>query len=181
MYLRLGSNRSSVISDESGMMIVQVVIMSAILLGVLFAGFKTVQTTIQVSNTTATSAAFKDLVLNVQQSLAGSNTCAQRLFGMPINGVKRLSDVMAPSNAPNGFNLVRVRGPGSLNLPAIVEMESGISTSPRTTEFKITEVKLRNVRAVGWDSGARTSGLNNHAAELTIVAERRAGFLGGRR
>lgn len=185
MYLaRRKSNLSVPVSGESGMMIVQVVIVSAVLLGVLLAGFKTVQTTIKAANTTATSAAFKDLVLAVQQNLSSTNECGKRLG---LTGVIPIAAMTAASTTPAGYP-VTVKRP-NLQPPHLAVKETS-STPPASVsfEFKITEVSLRNVRRVGWPTGglpslgggaAGTQELGKWAADLTVVANRRSGFLGG--
>jgi len=176
-------------SNESGMMIVQVVIISAVLLGVLLAGFQAVQSTIKVSNTTASSAAFKDLVLSIEQSLASTANCVNRILivtgsgttivkGKNLSAITKVDGVEVSVMAPMG------NGGG---LSPLAAKEVG-ATTKRAAEFKITEVKIRNVKprswgvagAPGFPGNGFAVGIGKVEAELSIVAERRSNFLGAK-
>lgn len=171
-------------SDESGMMIVQVVIISAVLLGVLLAGFQAVQSTIKVANTTASSAAFKDLVLAIQQSLASTTNCATRITlngamvrGKTLSAITNVNGVEATVMAPLGNG-------GALSALAVKEVSA---TTKRAAEFKITEVKIRNIKprswgvaGIGFPGKGAAVGIGKVEAELSIVAERRSNFLGAK-
>lgn len=172
------ARRSPNRSDERGMMIVQVVIVSAVLLAVLLAGFKTVQTTIQAANTTATSAAFKDLVLAVEQNLAVSEKCYVRL------GFPPAQHYIPVSAATDGFE-VQVNSPDP-SLPPIAKKEGSPGAGPAAAEFRIAEVRIRDVNPLGWGAtsgvppaGSGTQVMEKMGANLVIRAERRGHFFGG--
>lgn len=186
MYLaRVRPKRSRLVGDENGMMILQVVITSIVLLGVLLAGFKTVQTTIKAANSTATSAGFKDLVLSVQQNLATTNLCTARLG---LSGVA-IATIRTQSTSQNGYPVTVRRAnlqPPHLAVKEPAKLPANSPPGSFSPEFKIIEVSLRNVRNLGWpgalpamNGGAvGTQEITKVGADLTIVAERRSGFLG---
>ncbi len=182
MYLKAARAR---IGDESGMMLAQVVVVSSVLLAVLLAGFKSVQTSIQAANSTATSAAFKDLALSVEQNLVVSNNCATRLG---ITGAL-IGPVVAQS-AGNGYPITVAAplpvAPGPV-YPPIAQVEGATPLAP---EFKITAVVLMNIVNTGYTTGAVPNLVNDGAGlalqelerftgTLSVRADRRSGFFGG--
>jgi hypothetical protein len=157
--------------NESGMLLVQVIASSAILLAILFAGFKGVETTITIANTTASSAAFKDAILAIEHRLAVTSTCGARI-GIPTGGWA-LNLITAPVD---GYP-VEID-----NSPAIpLAREDNTSNPMDSHDFLFSEVRLKNIRPMGWIGAAIPGGgkqeLERYAADLTIVAERRSGFL----
>jgi len=119
---------------DSGFILMQVVVTSALLLLVLLSGFVSVRNAIKSTGTVATSADFKDLVQRARIELATTGTCMVRLglnFGDPIGNLQvpggtavAISDitgksfayeedaVLLPPNrypAPLSFKMVRVR------------------------------------------------------------------------
>ncbi len=161
------------VTEESGMMIVQVVILSAVLLAVLFMGFQSVQTTIKSANTTATSAAFKDLVLNVEQTLAKSETCLSRLGFTDLTNPS-VAALMSASTA-GGLDVSVAAYDSNLPLLATPEVPGSGARHP---EFRITEVKLLYVKPLGWSSALSAPNgtvlVGRVGAVLAIRAERRS-------
>jgi hypothetical protein len=164
------------VENESGFMLIQIVLTSAALLFVLFTGFNSVRSTIKAANTSATSAAFKDFILTVEQNLALSATCMQRL------GFGAAPPQLATLNIPAGFPLT-VLDPEGTPL-ARVEPDPPVpcNSSPircPSPDFRIKEVRLRNFKRQGWTAGSLPGNgqqeLDRYSAELWITAERRGG------
>lgn len=167
-------------SNESGFMLVQVVAMSAILLLMVFAAMKTVRTSIQLSNTTASSFAFQDLRLEIEQNLSNTELCRARLFTVLPSGVTVLNLITdASAKYPT-----TIAGPAGVII-AEVETAGKPQVHP---EFKITEINLERFRPLGRrdldlhgkqpQTELGTQPWQNWLGQLSVVAERRANFLG---
>ena len=158
--------------DEKGMMIVQVVIVSGVLLALLLMGFRSVQVSIKSANTAASAAAFETLAISVQQTLAVTPICAANL------GISGVSLAMI-TGAAGGYD-VTVSPLPMLGLKPVAVVEPPLSNTRPASEFRITEVKIRNVQAVGIHAGGVPAAkpMGTYSADLEIVAERRANFLG---
>lgn len=166
---------------EGGFVLLQVVFGGVVMLALLLTGFQTVRSTIQLTNTVATSNDFKDYMLAVEQELATSESCMGRLGLAPGT---LLSTVTAPAdgypvkvNDITGIPMAWEEGTagGLLNPP------TGRS-NPRG--FKVKEIRLRNLSIQGWTSGVLpgavpgTQELERYTGTLTIVGERRSEFIG---
>lgn len=168
------------ILDQTGFMLVQVVGMSAVLLLMIFAGYKTVRTTIQVTNTSATSASFQDLIRKIELNLTGTETCLGRLVNPLIAGAV-LDNLLA---SPDNKQATTIHGPGGVTFASVETDPPTPGMVNRSREYKITEIDLTGFRRVG-RSYAEVSAaggaqpFENYTGFLSIAAEKRSEFLGG--
>ncbi|MBS1962612.1 MAG: hypothetical protein JST04_10375 [Bdellovibrionales bacterium] len=176
---RRGNHRHD--REEEGFVLLQVVAGGLVMLALLLTGFQTVRNTIRLTNTVATSSEFKDYVMAVQQELAMSQTCLDRLFFPPGT-----NPLLTAVNLPAGYTVsVRDRS----NVPMAWEEGAGGLVVPplgrrNPVGFKVTELRLRDFQVQGWSKApntvpgkggyAGTEELERWTANLSIVAVRRS-------
>jgi hypothetical protein len=174
--------RNSPLASEDGSLLIQVVVASVVMLGVLLTGFKTVRSTIEAAGSAATSASFKDLTLLVQQSLSSTEKCGPRLglplgAGLPLSAIQSTTTQISISDAAGNPMVV----PEPVN--PVVPLPKNPYRSP---EFRISSVTFQNITRKGWAAGGMPgfSGIpgslevERWAGEISIAAERRSEFLG---
>ncbi|MBC7386550.1 MAG: hypothetical protein H7301_10380 [Cryobacterium sp.] len=166
------------------MMLVQVILVSALLLTLIYTGFKSVQTTILAANSAGSSASFQNRILEIQQALSNSEDCLPMLGGSATPTV-----LISLMTNPNQKLDVRVRWPGASGLPLLQPERPpsavAVNDPEQVSDFKIMSVTLTNFHSIGRQPSDVSANNGNQAweqylGELRVIAERRTNFLGGK-
>jgi hypothetical protein len=179
--------KHSALRREDGFILMQVVIASVIMLGLLLTGFNTVRSTIRLTNSVATTTDFKNFMLGLEHEFAVSETCITHFgniaVGTPISTIDVPGLVGFPTTVMNADSVQIAFEEKYDSLGNPLPIPTGSRVSPG---FTMREVRIRNVALLGWNFGA-VAGLPGkpgsqqfarYTANLDILVDRRSEFLG---
>ncbi len=165
--------RFTPVENAHGGTLPQIMILSGVLMMMVLSSFKAVRTSIQIANTTASAAMFQDLVFAIQQDLADTDTCKDRLVGFATG--PGLSALLLNTNATLNVTVQTSNGdivaaPGALN-------------PVNSPDYSVDSIVLTNFRPFGRrdsDLGSPSwSGFSDsYIGEIVIAGSRRNEYLG---